>query len=163
MVLARYVLENGAEHSLVSMATDSSHRVIIGKMVSLLLSSIFDLIFYILASNDDIHKIFDDFQIVLLLVVAYNRSIRFPIRCARYKLELADYIFYEYLYRKSNKSFRVTAVFVASFAVPYAISFRICLKMPAKNVFIEFVCDSDSRYIDRGHMQKMQFFPFPKP
>ena len=41
--------------TLVSMATDSSHRVIMGKRASSRFSTVFDRIFFILAGNDDIH------------------------------------------------------------------------------------------------------------
>ena len=47
--------------TLVSMATDSSHRVTIGKNLLALLSAfIFDWIF-ILVGNDDNHNIWDEF------------------------------------------------------------------------------------------------------
>ena len=45
--------------TLVFMATDSSHRFIMGKMCTL----IFDRIFFILAGNKDIHNITDEFEI----------------------------------------------------------------------------------------------------
>ena len=48
--------------TLVSMATDSSHRVIMGKTL-LPLSFIFDWFFFILAGNKDNHKILDGFEI----------------------------------------------------------------------------------------------------
>ena len=46
--------------TLVSMATDSSHRVIMGKTTS---SRYFDRILFILAGNDDMHESFDEFEI----------------------------------------------------------------------------------------------------
>ena len=45
--------------TLVSMATDSSHRVIMEKMVSSLFSNAFDQILFILAGNDDMHESLD--------------------------------------------------------------------------------------------------------
>ena len=48
--------------TLVSMATDSSHRVIMGKRV---FSTVFDRILFILAGNDDIHKSLHEFEIRL--------------------------------------------------------------------------------------------------
>ena len=49
--------------TLVSMATDSSHRVIMGKMVSSLFSNAFDQILFILAGNDHMHESLDEFEI----------------------------------------------------------------------------------------------------
>ena len=49
--------------TLVSMATDSSHRVIMGKRASSLFSAVFDRILFILAGNDDIHKSLHEFEI----------------------------------------------------------------------------------------------------
>ena len=48
--------------TLVSMATDSSHRVTIGKTASRFLNA-FDLILFILAGNDDMHESLDEFKI----------------------------------------------------------------------------------------------------
>ena len=45
--------------TVVSMATDSSHRVIMGKTTS----SRFDRILFILAGNDDMHEGLDEFEI----------------------------------------------------------------------------------------------------
>ena len=45
--------------TLVSMATDSSHRVIMGKRASIT----FSRILFILAGNDDIHKSLHEFEI----------------------------------------------------------------------------------------------------
>ena len=42
--------------TLVSMATDSFHRVIMGKTASSRFLKVFDRIHFILAGNDDIHK-----------------------------------------------------------------------------------------------------------
>ena len=44
--------------TLVSMATDSSHRVIMGKI----LLALFDQIFFILAGNEDNYNILDEFE-----------------------------------------------------------------------------------------------------
>ena len=49
--------------TLVSMAADSSHRVIIGKSCDHSSSFIFDLFFFILAGNKDNHKISKGFEI----------------------------------------------------------------------------------------------------
>ena len=49
--------------TLVSMATDSNHRVIMGKTCDHSNSFIFDWFFFILAGNEDNHKIFDGFEI----------------------------------------------------------------------------------------------------
>ena len=44
--------------TLVSMATDSSHRIIMGKT-----TNAFDQILFILAGNDDMHESLDEFEI----------------------------------------------------------------------------------------------------
>ena len=49
--------------TLVSMATDSSHRVIMGKGRHDVFSTVFDRILFILAGNDDIHKSLHEFEI----------------------------------------------------------------------------------------------------
>ena len=49
--------------TLVSMAPDSSHRVIMGKSCDHSSSFIFDLFFFILSGNEDDHKISDGFKI----------------------------------------------------------------------------------------------------
>ena len=49
--------------TLVSMAIDSSHRVIMGKICDHSSSFIFDWDFFILAGNKDSHKISDGFEI----------------------------------------------------------------------------------------------------
>ena len=49
--------------TLVSMATDSSHRVIMGKRGHHVFSTVFDGILFILAGNDDIHKSLHEFKI----------------------------------------------------------------------------------------------------
>ena len=49
--------------TLVSMATDSSHRVIMGKGCHHVFSSVFDRILFILAGNYDIHKSLHEFEI----------------------------------------------------------------------------------------------------
>ena len=48
--------------TLVSMATDSSHRVIIGKPCEHSSYFIFDWFFFILAGNEDNYKILDGFK-----------------------------------------------------------------------------------------------------
>ena len=49
--------------TLVSMATDSSHRVIMGKRHHHVFLNAFDQILFILAGNDDMHESFDEFEI----------------------------------------------------------------------------------------------------
>ena len=49
--------------TLVSIATDSSHRVILGKPCDYSSSFIFDWFFFILAGNKDTHLISDGFEI----------------------------------------------------------------------------------------------------
>ena len=49
--------------TLVSMATDSSHRVIMGKLRHHVFSNAFDRILFILAGNDDVHESLDEFEI----------------------------------------------------------------------------------------------------
>ena len=49
--------------TLVSMATDSSHRVIMGKCCEHSSAFIFDRIFFKLAGNETIHNISDEFEI----------------------------------------------------------------------------------------------------
>ena len=49
--------------TLVSMATDSSHRVIMGKQRHQVFSNVFDRILFILAGNDDMHESLDEFAI----------------------------------------------------------------------------------------------------
>ena len=50
--------------TLVSMATDSSHRVIMEKTVlPLFFSAVFHPILFILAGNDDMHKSLEEFEI----------------------------------------------------------------------------------------------------
>ena len=48
---------------LVSMAKESSHKVITGKMLWPLYTLIYDWIFIILAGNEDNHEISDEFEI----------------------------------------------------------------------------------------------------
>ena len=48
--------------TLVSMATDSSHRVIMGKCCEHASAFIFDWIFFILTGNEDNHNISDKFK-----------------------------------------------------------------------------------------------------
>ena len=49
--------------TLFSMATDSSHRVIMGKRRNHVFSNAFDCIIFILAGNDDMHESLDEFEI----------------------------------------------------------------------------------------------------
>ena len=49
--------------TLVSMATDSSHRVIMGKTARHVFSAVYDRILFIHAGKDDIHKSLDEFEI----------------------------------------------------------------------------------------------------
>ena len=49
--------------TLVSMATDNSHTVIMGKICQHSSAFIFDRIFFILAGNKNIHNISDEFEI----------------------------------------------------------------------------------------------------
>ena len=51
--------------TVVSMATDSSHRVIMGKRAPSRFSTVFDRILFILAGNYDIHKNLHEFEIPL--------------------------------------------------------------------------------------------------
>ena len=51
--------------TLVSMATDSSHRVIMGKRRHHVFSNAFDQILFILAGNNDMHESLDEFEILL--------------------------------------------------------------------------------------------------
>ena len=55
--------EPGQIRTLVSMVTDSSHRVIMGKRRRHVFSAVLDRILFILAGNDDIHKSLDEFEI----------------------------------------------------------------------------------------------------
>ena len=48
--------------TLVSMATDSSHRIIMGKRCEHARAFIFDRIFFILTGNEDNHNISDKFE-----------------------------------------------------------------------------------------------------
>ena len=52
----------GRIRTRVSMATDSSHRVIMGKYVNTLAPYIFDWIFFIPIGNDSNHNISDEFE-----------------------------------------------------------------------------------------------------
>ena len=49
--------------SLVSMATDSFHRVIMGKQCHHVFSNAFDWILFILTGNNDMHESLDEFEI----------------------------------------------------------------------------------------------------
>ena len=49
--------------TLVSMATDSFHRVIMGKTMSSRYLECFYRTLFILAGNDDMHESFDEFEI----------------------------------------------------------------------------------------------------
>ena len=59
------VLGFGTDRSrtLVSMATDSSRRVIMGKMVLPLFSAVFHATLFILAGNDGMHESSEEFEI----------------------------------------------------------------------------------------------------
>ena len=48
--------------TLVSMATESSHRVIMEKRVSPLFSAVFHPILFIPAGNDDMHESWEEFE-----------------------------------------------------------------------------------------------------
>ena len=52
----------GRIRTLVSMATESSHRVIMEKTVSPLFSAVFHPILFILSGNDDMHESLDGFE-----------------------------------------------------------------------------------------------------
>ena len=60
--------------TLVSMATDSSHRVIMGKMASSRFSNGFDRILFILAANDDMRESLGEFEIWPDLTIDYGVS-----------------------------------------------------------------------------------------
>ena len=61
--------------TLVSMATDSSHRVIMGKKRRHhVFSNAFDRILCILAGNDDMHESLDEFEIWLDSTTDYGVS-----------------------------------------------------------------------------------------
>ena len=47
--------------TLVSMATDSSHRVLMGKRRPHIFSNAFDRFLFILAGKDDMHESLDEF------------------------------------------------------------------------------------------------------
>ena len=49
--------------SITSMATNSHHRVIMGKTTSSRFLDFFDRILFLLAGDDDIHKSLDEFEI----------------------------------------------------------------------------------------------------
>ena len=49
--------------TLVSMATDSSHRDIMGKTTHHVFSNAFDRILFILAGKDDMHESLNEFEI----------------------------------------------------------------------------------------------------
>ena len=49
--------------TLVSMSADSSHRVVMGKSCQHSSAFIFDRIFFILAGNENIYNISDEFEI----------------------------------------------------------------------------------------------------
>ena len=60
--------------TLVSMATYSSHRVIMGKRLHYVFSNVFDLILFILASNNGMHESLDEFEIWPDLTTDYGVS-----------------------------------------------------------------------------------------
>ena len=45
------------------MATDSSHRAIMGKTAASRFLNVFDWILFILAGNDDMHESLDEFEL----------------------------------------------------------------------------------------------------
>ena len=61
--MAAWGLDADRFRTLVSMATDSSHRVIMGKMASSRFLEVFECIFFILAGNDNMHETLDEFEI----------------------------------------------------------------------------------------------------
>ena len=60
--------------SMVSMVTDRSHRVIMGKQSHHVLSNVFDRILFILAGNDNMHESLDEFEIRLGSTTDYGVS-----------------------------------------------------------------------------------------
>ena len=60
--------------TLVSMATESSHRVITGKTASSYFSNAIDRILFILAGNDDMHESLDEFEILRNSTTDYGVS-----------------------------------------------------------------------------------------
>ena len=60
--------------TLVSMATDSSHRVIREKRRHHVFSNTLDQILFILAGNDDMHESLDEFEIWLDSTTDYRVS-----------------------------------------------------------------------------------------
>ena len=60
---AKWVFGADQFRTLVFMATDSSHRVIMGKRRHHVFSNVFDWILFILAGNDDMHESLDEFEI----------------------------------------------------------------------------------------------------
>ena len=71
----QYVLiQIGLIRTLVPMATDSSHRVIMGKTASSRFLKCFDQILFILAGNDDMNESLDEFEIWLDLTTDYGVS-----------------------------------------------------------------------------------------
>ena len=62
---ASVVFDPDLIRTLVSMATDSSHRVIMGETACRhhVFSNAFDQILFILAGNDDMHESLDEFEI----------------------------------------------------------------------------------------------------
>ena len=72
----RLHLGSGADQfrTLVSMATDSTHRVIMGKTASSRFLEYFDRILFILAGNDDMRESLDEFEIWPVLTTDYGVS-----------------------------------------------------------------------------------------
>ena len=56
------------------MATDSSHRVIMGKQRHHVFSNAFDQILFIFAGNEDMHESLDEFEICPDLTTDYGDS-----------------------------------------------------------------------------------------
>ena len=64
----------GQIRTLVSIATDSSNRGIMGKTTSSRFLSVFDRILFILAGNDNMHESLDEFEIWLDSTADYGVS-----------------------------------------------------------------------------------------
>ena len=60
--------------TLVSMATYSSHRILMGKRLHHVFSNILNRILFILAGNDDMHESLDEFKIWPALTTDYGVS-----------------------------------------------------------------------------------------
>ena len=58
----------------VSMATDNSHRLIMGKRRHHVFSNVFDRILFVLAGNDDMHESLDELEIWPVSTMDYGVS-----------------------------------------------------------------------------------------